>query len=645
MAVIEKRLGDSEALNVRFGVSGCSANAFDSFFLPISNRGEQTEFRAAGFCFLAKEVQLPKLKSMVEGGGKLSCCVINTMRQFSDCSREEIRLSTSFDASNVSGSLTFIPNLTQKLEKVAGSYYWFVDRSIFNRMITVRCGRDIKSLKLSTEVENLADDEKKQLREGIEAIIRREYPYTLEESWVNFYVDFLIDDKYLTQIVRGRSSNEIMFYFHLDFNEGAKFIPLAQGASEFKKKFGRVPQIKSICGMINPSKFNIKSWTEFLRTYLAEVDSSFLENDDDNNARRDAFAEMPLDTQLNAIYLYESFGSNYGALLKLTKKVKLDLAALNTKGIAIAMAKKPELNADLMVKGVKSLIECKEGQENFPLMRIINAFLVNAYILDNIQELIKTPKNLIAELEKIFYTCKPGAEPMRNAALKLMLSPQEFEDYQNLWLESAPNFMKAARSLPQFHVEIDSKYSCEFIDAGYPEAYLVGLETNCCQHLHSAGASCVRFMAHNPTISGIFRVMKKGQTVAQSFVWFDQKSGTVCCDNIEILGGEMRDVVWKAYSEVFPDELRKYAAIFGIFELTAGLGCNDMAKLDSLEKVRRPVHLSDVPGGENTYSDANSQVKIADFRTTVEQTLVRVRKAHLERLENSLKRITRSRKK
>jgi hypothetical protein len=138
--------------------------------------------------------------------------------------------------------------------------------------------------------------------------------------------------------------------------------------------------------------------------------------------------------------------------------------------------------------------------------------------------------------------------------------------------------------------------------------------------------------------------MKKGQTVAQSFVWFDQKSGTVCCDNIEILGGEMRDVVWKAYSEVFPNELRKYAAIFGIFELTAGLGCNDMAKLDSLEKVRRPVHLSDVPGGENTYSDANSQVKIADFRTTVEQTLVRVRKAQLERLENSLKRNTRSRK-
>ena len=29
-------------------------------------------------------------------------------------------------------------------------------------------------------------------------------------------------------------------------------------------------------------------------------------------------------------------------------------------------------------------------------------------------------------------------------------------------------------------------------------------------------------------------------------------------------------------------ELRKYAAIFGIFELTAGLGCNDMAKLKLL---------------------------------------------------------------
>ena len=645
MAVLEKKLGDYQALNVRFGTgSGCSANAFDSFFLPVESRNEQKELRAAGFCFLAKEVQLPKLKSLVEGGGKLSCCVIKTMEQVDSCSREEIRLSTSFDANNASGSLTFIPNLTQKLEKVAGSYYWFVDRSIFNRLITIRCKRHTVALKSNIEAELLENDEKKQLREGIEAIIRREYPYTLEENWVDFFVDFLIDDKYLTQIVRGRNSNEIIYYFHLDFDEGAKFIPLAHGASEFKKKFGRVPQIKSICGMINPAKFNIKSWSEFLEMYLATVFDDLPENDNDNIARKKAFAKMSLDAQLNAVYLYECFGTNYGALLKLTKKVKLNLEALNTKGIAIAMAKKPELNADLMVKGVKSLIECKEGQKNFPLMRIINAFLVNAYNLENIQELIKTPTKLIAELEKIFYTCKPGAEPMRNAALKLMLSPEEFEDYQNLWLESAPNFMKAARSLPQFHVEIDSKYSCEFIDAGYPEAYLVGLETNCCQHLHSAGASCVRFIAHNPTISGIFRVMKKGQTVGQSFVWFDQKSGTVCCDNIEILGGEMRDVVWKAYSEVFPNELRKYAAIFGIFELTAGLGCNDMAKLDSLEKVRRPVHLSDVPGGENTYSDANSQVKIADFRTTVEQTLVRVRKAQLERLENSLKRNTRSRK-
>lgn len=148
---------------------------------------------------------------------------------------------------------------------------------------------------------------------------------------------------------------------------------------------------------------------------------------------------------------------------------------------------------------------------------------------------------------------------------------------------------------------------------GNPRAWVVGLETNCCQHLNGAASSCVKFAAKSPENSGIFRVMKNGNTIAQSFFWFDQISGSFVFDNIEVLGDEIRDSILDCYRDFIEYGLKPRARLFGIKSVSVGLGCNDVQALNSYDKVINPVKIGALEGGVGTYSDASRQVLLASF--------------------------------
>ncbi|MFL1706631.1 hypothetical protein ACHJH3_06445 [Campylobacter sp. MOP7] len=605
----------NRGLLISASVNGIRANiiASDAMFLKQAN---SDKLLLVGFCAMLHENDVSLVKSLCNGGGALVCFTARTDDQDAGFQgKEGIRTGVSFNAEIISNQLSLIPAYTQHSEKFfKASHYWFVDKNIFESMISVT---DIEEENMFTMnyvernqgIDHLSDEMKTKLREDIKKIILRDSPYPMKDEWIGHFVDLVAIPQFLKPIIRGVDSNQLFWYFNLPIRDGLPYIGIAHGMAEFQKIFKRIPQIKTICAMINPKKFNPKTWTNF----LAEISHT-----------KDSFLELDLESQLNFVYTYEAFGERYKEIQKLCLPY-FRFTSINTKGVAVALAN-GNFNLDLIVKGIRELIKYlkeKENEDDSFLESVKTAAVLRAFLsscdqfADRLGELVNKPSELANAIEEIFYTCKPGAEELRAAAIRRLITQAEFDDYQELYLAAAPRFMKAGRQLPAFHETLKSnpKYAFEFIDAGVPDSYFVGLDTDCCQHLHSAGKSCVEFMAHHPEISGIFRVIKNGKTVAQSFVWFHEQAGVVCCDNIEILGGEMRDEIWKAYCE-YARILYRYAPMFGYNKVTVGLGCNDLRGLSNLPHEKKPALLAQVPGGESTYSDARSQVILADFSKT-----------------------------
>jgi hypothetical protein len=108
--------------------------------------------------------------------------------------------------------------------------------------------------------------------------------------------------------------------------------------------------------------------------------------------------------------------------------------------------------------------------------------------------------------------------------------------------------------------------------------------------------------------------MKNGDTVAQSWFWFNQEKGTFVFDNIEVLGSNLRDNILNCYLDFIEYGLKPRAKLFGIKAVTVGLGCNDMPALSNFTGVpaKEIVTIKSLVS-YYVYSDAGSQVTLATF--------------------------------
>lgn len=109
------------------------------------------------------------------------------------------------------------------------------------------------------------------------------------------------------------------------------------------------------------------------------------------------------------------------------------------------------------------------------------------------------------------------------------LTQSDFEDYKNLYQSE-----KTAESLPYVRIE-RGDYTFSKLAHNDVRGALLGLFTNCCQHLSGAGSACARHGVTDST-SGFYIVEYKGKIVAQSWAWRSKKSDLVF-DSIESLSG------------------------------------------------------------------------------------------------------------
>ena len=365
------------------------------------------------------------------------------------------------------------------------------------------------------------------------------------------------------------------------------------GQQQFIDNFKRAPMIKNLMYMTDPkNSFKIKTWQAVLKFV----------------GGKDKFEELKDGVQKNIIWAYEIFQDRTPDLFEHIDKIGVDREFLPFKELSIVKAKDPENFKIDLNKFFKEL-------KNFDNGIFMFAFLASLEKEDFRNEFPKmSHKEIMAKIAVNKYrNLKPGGEGIAMVAAELMLTEAHFEKYQEKYIEAMAKIPNTPRTYPTIRGKLEgTDYSWESMDMGNPRGWFVGLETDCCQHLFSVGGACVIYAAENPKYSGMFRVMKKGKTVAQSFFWYHQESGDFVLDNIEVLGNELRKSVLDCYY-AFADELEKRKDLFGYKRLTFGGGYSDIST-SNFERIRDNVKLSDMPNGYGVYSDAHTQYLLKEFK-------------------------------
>ena len=110
-------------------------------------------------------------------------------------------------------------------------------------------------------------------------------------------------------------------------------------------------------------------------------------------------------------------------------------------------------------------------------------------------------------------------------------SEEQFEDYVRLLARA-----KKKDHCPDVKVTMpDSVYAIERLQPGDPKGPLLGVITNCCQHLHGHADECARAGFTHPDAS-FYVVKRQGRIIAQSFAWRTKTS--LVFDSFETLSSD-----------------------------------------------------------------------------------------------------------
>jgi len=423
-------------------------------------------------------------------------------------------------------------------------------------------------------------------------------PIPVPEEILNLIAEKLIPEMKKLKIV---SDNQFAYNnaIYIDVNSDRsleiiqKEIVYSYAIKQFEDAFGRVPKIESLLYMIDPKNLNMKSWQNLLKYF----------------GGKEGFEALSLNDQKNIIWGYEVFSDKIINIYEKSKEFESNFDFFPLKDLAVEKAKN-NIRFDIN----RFFARVKEMENAMQMFSFIS-LLTDKEFLNDFHENTKS----LAAIKKFidsreFTTVEAGCEMIAMVAKELGLNESQFAVYQKEYLKSISSQKDEPNAYPTVKGTLNKEYSWECIDMRNVRAWFVGLETNCCQHLHSLGGTCVKYAANHVRYSGIFRVMKKGKTIAQSFFWYHQDSGNFVLDNIEVLGGELRDSIIDCYQE-FADELEKRKDIFGFKRITFGAGFTDInvrgfSKVPNSEKVT----LASMPGGRGVYSDAkHTQYILRDF--------------------------------
>jgi len=151
------------------------------------------------------------------------------------------------------------------------------------------------------------------------------------------------------------------------------------------------------------------------------------------------------------------------------------------------------------------------------------------------------------------------------------------------------------------------------------EGAFLGEYTNCCQTAHELGRTCLFYGMSKPN-SGFVKFTLDDQIIGQSWVWYNEKTGHVCLDNIEIPTRWKQDFkADKRLGQSFVECLRRlsHSIITGMNEngynvniVSIGAGCNDLKEIREFKCV--PSSKRVLPEDYFGYTDADELVFVID---------------------------------
>lgn len=440
----------------------------------------------------------------------------------------------------------------------------------------------------------------------LSTIFKERYPVPMKKEWEDQVFKRLIGELVTLNTVGTIPFKKVL---KIEFKQELfKEIIVEEFAKwQFNEKFKFVPKVTSLLYYLDVDTFKPKKWQLFL----------------EGIGGKDFFDKKEKKNQIDYVYVFECFQEDAIELIDILsnfylenkEKGEINLSNLDFYKIAKALMRETFFNSKKAISAIRKLLNYMSEHDKISNINL-NSTLIFKKILTVItnEEFFElscnSPKRFFEEIINISYKeIDPRCSVLALKASDLLLSYETYLKYEKAYLDNIKYIKEDPRFFPTISGEIEnSAYTWECIDMEDPNAWFVGLETNCCQHLENAGASCVRYMANNPGKSGIFRVMKKGRTVAQSFMWVDIEKNTMVFDNIEVLGGEIRDVILECYNSYCQKVLEMKICRF--YKFTIGLGCNSVTELNSyaLEKplgMSKISLLKDVRKLEEVYSDAN----------------------------------------
>ena len=259
-----------------------------------------------------------------------------------------------------------------------------------------------------------------------------------------------------------------------------------------------------------------------------------------------------------------------------------------------------------------------------------------------------TLNEAIDYVKKVAYTnIDIGNESVAEQAKIVGYSQKDFEAIQSLFNEGE---LRDFSSIPRIQGSTKG-YTYEMLRCDDPLALTIGTLTDCCQEIHSVGATSMEHSVVSPD-GRVFCVRdEEGRVVAQSWFWRNQYTG--CFDNIEIpnrifelyekkypdigrkgLTTNVLEVYKKAAQDLMQEDARVYQELLKngtitqeqydallLGKVTIGLGYNDIADAikadEAIHKETAKVRVKKTDRFPYLYTDAEIQYTIAERENTI----------------------------
>ena len=381
-------------------------------------------------------------------------------------------------------------------------------------------------------------------------------------------------------------------------NDLIDLIPKIASKAEFKDRFGRVPKIEELLNIYDIKNFNFKDWQKTVEK-IGGIEKF---------KKIEFLKEFVLSFELLGSELVEEYKK---------EEILSTLHASSLHYTNVMLRKEKDKNKKQEIKRLfKNLFLAFKDKDPYIFNKVISSF---PEIYEEELGLLKNKSWKKVEDFALYKVFKGEYDTFKEFSLFAMKNGVSENSFQNKYMPLIEAYVTEGKYSYRDFPTI-KKNNWEILDWTEPQSWFVGIETNCCQHLDSAGRACVEYgVKHIPT-SGIFRVMdKKGDTIAQSFLWLSNVDingkRVLVCDNIEYLGDGMRDSMVTAYKEM-AEELAKYANLFGIKAITIGAGFGGDS-IESLGIKNKKVKEGDTNYGVIPrtlgYTDARKQYLLKEF--------------------------------